>query len=167
MHNRAILYRILNQQGIIFTGTANNKGIKVHGPALEDFLCNFYNMIDLTDIMVAAKTKTNKKFWVETDIHTNDMIYSSMRKGRLITRIQRYDSLSLNNYEIAWFLAISNSIGGLIGYPGYEFPTTPEHLREKIVSYARDYIIGSKEQLARYHKYDDKEVSATADIFKR
>lgn len=59
-------------------------------------------------------------------------------------------------FEKGWNFALCDAMGGWVGYPGYEWPTTEECFEAVVAGHAKNFVIGTKEQLLRYEYYARK-----------
>ena len=67
-------------------------------------------------------------------------------------------------FEKLWNFALCSSIGGFVGYPGYEHPRDDASFRAEMRNHATSFMIGTKKQLKRYRAYAEEYLENALDI---
>ncbi len=160
-----------------------NGPLTIGGKELTNYLEDHEHMYELTDFLVGllpySKETIRAHVWadmilLEQHYPRPDEDFIENAAGTF--RIDIHDWLSEISYcEKFWNLALCNAFGGLIGSPGYEWPTTEEAFAHCVVSHATQFIIGTPKQLERYTSYADltdnkkekKSIKYILDLFGR
>lgn len=140
--------------------------MSIRGDGLEDYLGDVKNLYSLTEFLVQLwSSNINKKrydnmgFHVDADIEKIDKHYKQPAKdsicngfGQKVCDVGSWVS-EIPYFEKVWNFALCSSVGGMIGYPGYEHPLDDASFRYEMREHATNFMIGTKEQLKRYRPY--------------
>lgn len=134
--------------------------LTIKGKKLEDFLIEPQNIGDLTGFMVQLwYVKHDLKIHVEADIEKITKKYTGKRVQHLYNGLGEKTKETTNwlkdktIFERDWNLSLCSAIGGMVGYPGYEWPQNAREFKFVCAEHAERFMIGTKRQLARYLDY--------------
>ncbi len=130
---------------------------------LEIFLWEKENLFALTDFMIQMLSKNHDaKFHVEAGLEKINAGYPQERESFLYNGLG-HKTANVKDwlpngtvFERDWNLFLCSAIGGLVGYPGYEWPRTEKTFEAVCAEHAGDFLIGTKSQLSRYEDYAKK-----------
>ena len=156
-YNRDLIKHIAEKAG---------KFITISGPGLEEYLkepANLYRMADFTNFIwyhaTTGSYQEGASVHIDVDIDKFADTYVPPKDQTMVNGLGQKvcDTASwvpeMPFFEKVWNFALCQAVGGMVGYPGYEHPTTDEGFRIEAANHARNYMIGTKEQLKRYKKY--------------
>ncbi len=137
----------------------------VNGSGLEEFLGKQQNVQDLTEFIVQLlgekyKNNVHLKTHVNADIESIQNKYYKNEKeiilrnylGKSTCDVMKWTP-ELSWFENLWNVCLCSSIGGFVGYPGYEWPRSRNEFKYEILAHTRYCVIGTKKQLLRYNNY--------------
>ncbi|MBI4738524.1 hypothetical protein HY772_03005 [Candidatus Woesearchaeota archaeon] len=148
------------------------------GQGLEQFLRDDLKVMQLTDFLTQMwDTNREMRFHVLADIEAITTSYRKNAEQWLVNGLgDRVVSTSTwlpqaTPFEKLWNLCLCSSIGGMIGYPGYEWPQTADAFEVTVAEHAQMFLIGTHQQLKRYKILAEKqpeyatEINITVDKF--
>lgn len=138
--------------------------VTLRGPGIEQFLRKAQNVMVLTDFLMQMwSTNGEMRFHVLADIEAVTTSYQRKPAedwivngfGKRVANTSTWLPQS-TEFEKIWNLCLCSSIGGLVGYPGYEWPLTAEDFEVTVAEHAPTYMIGTYRQLERYKLFASK-----------
>lgn len=144
----------------------SGKYMTITGDGLQDYLKEPANLCHLAGFLVQMwfgekdyHFDGGMSFHVDVNIHSFYDHYIQPGEEPLINGLGReicdcHDWVPEIPYlEKMWTFALCGAIGGMVGYPGYEHPRSDSGFRHEMRHHAQSFMIGTKDQLARYREH--------------
>ncbi len=136
------------------------------GISLQKYLADQNNLYMFTHFLVqfwyagvGGGKRQHMAVHVDVDIDKLGLHYRKPKKEKLIYGLGQVGGDAANwvpempYFEKCWNFALDQTVGGAVGYPGYEHPRDDQSFRDRVAELAENYMIGTKEQIQRYRKY--------------
>jgi len=136
--------------------------VVVKGDKLKELLTETHGLDNLaafvTHLWVRSWNKEGDlSIHVDVDIEELSAFYPKKEtklNNFLVQQLNATDWFpEMSQFEKDWNFCLCSEVGGVIGYPGYEWPRTDACFRYEVAHHATNFMIGTKEQLKRYKKY--------------
>ena len=147
--------------------------LAIRGKGLEDYLKDSKNLYELTEFLVdiwSSKKEKVSGIHVDADIGKIGRHYKRPKEEPMYNGLGRKicDAASwvpeISYFEKLWNFALCSSVGGFVGYPGYEHPLNDVSFRAEMRNHAASFMIGTKKQLKRYRAYIEEYLKNVFDI---
>jgi len=143
----------------------SGRRVAIRGLELETYLRDMGNIIEITNFVTQLWQAGTERYHegiasnVEVDINAFDKYYPKPTEEQITKRLEQglSDSitwvLEIPEFERRWNFSLMLAVGGMIGFPGYESPSTEEAFREEMRVFAESHMVGLPHQVNRYIGY--------------